>query len=458
VPSAQRHVKEIWAKRRKGERKMKRKLCLLLIAALAFSMFAVFPKFAYADPANFSYSYPLVEGTNFAYVGELKPGEWSDPVTVTVTIFKGSGEPITFPVTQTGGWFAEVTDSGGNEWNWPVEAAPGPTYTWESTTDKVTVNIRVQVPTDWTEGCVTFNVKLKQGYDSSKPQPKTIAPGEGVHFKVCVKIPSSAQPAATISGVKYYDANLNGERDPDEVAIAGWKIELYMWDEDVGDWVCVDTAYTGTSGDYNFTVTEAGTYRVVEVMPSGMWVQTAPESGYYEITVELGKTYSDNDFGNVCLMPGTGGKTLGFWSNKNGQALINSSDVTELNALNLYKLNGYPPFDTIDLTKAKTQIKNYLLSATAVNMSWMLSAQLIATKLNVLHGFLNGSTIVYVEPSTYVPSGFISIDKIMENANTALGGADRAEQEYWKNLLDGLNNNRLQFVCPGPCSIEYPTP
>jgi hypothetical protein len=101
VPSAQRHVKEIWAKRRKGERKMKRELCLFLIAALAFSMFAVFPKFAYADPANFSYTYPVVEGPDFAYVGELKPGEWSEWVTVTVTISKGEGETITFPVTQT---------------------------------------------------------------------------------------------------------------------------------------------------------------------------------------------------------------------------------------------------------------------------------------------------------------------------------------------------------------------
>jgi hypothetical protein len=274
--------------------------------------------------------------------------------------------------------------------------------------------------------------------------------------------PKGEIPQATISGVKYYDANVNGKRDTGEVAIAGWKIELYMWDEDIEDWVYVNTAYTGTSGDYSFTVTQAGTYEVVEVMPSGMpsgmWVRTAPRTGCYVITVELGQTYTDNDFGNVYLMPGTGGKTLGFWSNKNGQALITSSDVTELNKLNLYKPTGwaYPPFSS-DLTTAGTQIKNYLLNATAEDMSWMLSAQLIATKLNVLHGFLSGSTIVYVGPSTYVPSGFISIDEIMANANNALSGTDRAEQEYWKNLLDGVNNNRLPFVCPEPCyPIVYP--
>jgi hypothetical protein len=310
----------------------------------------------------------------------------------------------------------------------------------------------------WTfssSGSVTYDKTFTCADEGTNVNTATIRE-TGQSASATVTVTCITPPQATISGVKYYDANLNGERDPDEVAIAGWKIELYMWDEDVGDWVCVDTAYTSEAGDYIFTVTEAGTYRVVEVMPSEMWVQTAPESGYHEITVELGQTYTDNDFGNVCLMQGTGGKTLGFWSNKNGQALITTGDVTELNALNLYKLNGYPPFDT-SLSTAKTQIKNYLLSATAVDMRWMLSAQLIATKLNVLHGFLSGSTIVYVGPSTYVPSGFISIDDIMANANTALSGTDRAAQEYWKNLLDGLNNNRLPFVCPGPCyPIEYP--
>jgi len=93
-------------------------------------------------------------------------------------------------------------------------------------------------------------------------------------------------------------------------------------------------------------------------------------------------------------------------------------------------------------------------------MRWMLSAQLITTELNVLHGYLDGSTMVYVGPSTLVPSGFISINEIMDKANTALAlpyPAYRAEQEFWKNLLDGLNNNKFYFVCPTPCyPIVYP--
>jgi uncharacterized repeat protein (TIGR01451 family) len=39
---------------------------------------------------------------------------------------------------------------------------------------------------------------------------------------------------------------------------------------------------------------------------------------------------------------------------------------------------------------------------------------------------------------------------------TNTGDTPRAEQAYWKNLLDNLNNNRLPFVCSGPCAVEYP--
>ncbi|NHV99287.1 MAG: hypothetical protein HA496_06480 [Thaumarchaeota archaeon] len=311
----------------------------------------------------------------------------------------------------------------------------------------------------WTfssSGSVTYDKTFTCEDEGTNENTATILEtGQSASATVTVKC--ITPPSATISGVKYYDANLNGEWDSGEAGIAGWKIELYRYNDAMG-WVPVATAYTGSDGSYTFTVTEAGTYRVVEVMPSGMWVRTAPESGYYVIIVELGQTYTDKDFGNVCLMQGTGGRTLGFWSNKNGQSLITSSDVTELNALNLYNPTGwtYPPFSG-DLATEKTQIKNYLLNATGKDMRWMLSAQLLATKLNVLHSFLSGSTIVYVGSSTYVPSGFISIDEIMAKANSALSGASRAEQEYWKNLLDGLNNNRLPFVCTGPCyPIVYP--
>ncbi|MEM3546880.1 MAG: SdrD B-like domain-containing protein [Candidatus Bathyarchaeia archaeon] len=255
---------------------------------------------------------------------------------------------------------------------------------------------------------------------------------------------------ATISGFKFYDANSNGVWDEDEPAVGGFKIELYDM-----DWKLLDTVFTGENGKYCFEGLDAGTYIVKEVLPSN-WINTT--SAELTVTLESGEVSEGNNFGNVCLKPGEGGRTLGFWTNKNGQALITLDDVTALNGLNLYKPSGwtYPPFSGT-LETAKTQIRDYLLKANAKDMRWMLSAQLIATKLNVLHGFLSNSTIVYVGPSSYVPTGFIKIGEILDNANTALSGTNRAEQAYWKDLLDGLNNNRFPFVCPLSCSVEYPS-
>jgi hypothetical protein len=251
---------------------------------------------------------------------------------------------------------------------------------------------------------------------------------------------------AKICGYKFYDANANGMLDNGEMGLGGWTIQLFKWNGTAWDWVA--NATTGSDGSYCFDGLDAGEYMVKEVAQQ-YWICTTVSS----ITVDLesGEISENNNFGNVCLKQGTGGKTLGYWANA-GNKLIASDDVAALNALNLHKPSGcnYPPFSST-LAIARSQISSYLLSANAKDMRWMLSAQLIATELNVRHGFLSNSTIVYVGPSTYVDSDFISIKEIMENANSALAGTDRAAQEYWKNLLDGLNNNKLPFVCPGPC-------
>jgi hypothetical protein len=168
-------------------------VCMLLIAAVVFSVFAVLPiRLAHCvDDDPFQYSYPYVTGPppNCAWIGELHPGESTPSVTVVVTVSGGQG--ITFPITQTLGWHATLLSDDG-EINWPVSAIPGPTYTWDSLTTEITVKIQVTVPIDWPEECVTFRAKLWPGQDSSTnphgiPTPQTIGSGDGVHFKVCVK-------------------------------------------------------------------------------------------------------------------------------------------------------------------------------------------------------------------------------------------------------------------------------
>ena len=93
---------------------------------------------------------------------------------------------------------------------------------------------------------------------------------------------------------------------------------------------------------------------------------------------------------NVCLGPG-GGLTLGFWSNKNGQALITSSDLQHLR--DDFCLRNADGSEFNPTTAA--QVKSFLLGATATNMANMLSAQLTAMYLNTAHGFVNGGAFLF---------------------------------------------------------------
>lgn len=270
-----------------------------------------------------------------------------------------------------------------------------------------------------------------------------------------------------VKACKWYDANADGLITPLEPPIQGWKVAL--------DAVEV---YTGADGCYTFAPVSAGTYTVSEFFPAGLWRQTGllvnslsqpvtTQPTAAEVTVPPNR---EVDFGDVCLGTG-GGLTLGFWSNKNGQALFLADDLAAMVALNLRNADG-SVFDPASYA----QFRPWLLSANATNMAYMLSAQLSAMKLNVLNGFVNGSGMVYAPsllPYAPIPGlnslGYISVNDLITAANTALSDAvcgnpcntaspslQRPYQEALKNVLDALNNNGSVYVQPAPCPFTTP--
>jgi hypothetical protein len=299
-------------------------------------------------------------------------------------------------------------------------------------------------------------------FKCTQPQPPDCSDPDfaAAHPELCGTPP----PSATIVGTKFYDFNADGVQNNGEVGIQDWLVGISP------------AAQTGTtcnltdsSGNYLFLVDpDSGDYTITEANSiETNWVHTTPTSG---------TAHSDQDinfgpnFGNLCTGAG-GGLTLGFWSNKNGQALESAADFTALTALNLVKANGTPADFTGSLSQNKSALNTFLLSATATNMANMLSAQLAAMYLNVAHGFVQGGATLFVgnQPAGCtipVVNGEITVSALIADANTELGaaggnltvaaGQQRTCEEFKKTALDNANNNK-NFVQATACKHTFNT-
>jgi hypothetical protein len=266
------------------------------------------------------------------------------------------------------------------------------------------------------------------------------------------------QTNPTLRVRKYYDANANGIND-DSQNINGWKIHIV---DDI-DFIRFTPVNIVLDID-TYTVTEFPTIEtnwqhtgcsvINNLTSSSSACIPGPDST--SVTLDSGDDKTV-EFGNLCLGAG-GGMTLGFWSNKNGQALFGADDLALMVSLNLRNADG-SDFNPASYAAFRT----WLLNATAVNMAYMLSAQLAAMELNVLNGKVTGSSLIYAPGTTSAnPLGYATVNAVMAEANTELGlhgytrdGSQyRTYQEALKNALDKANNNQ-NFVQAGPCAFSF---
>lgn len=94
----------------------------------------------------------------------------------------------------------------------------------------------------------------------------------------------------SIGGIKWHDLDSNGEKDPDEPGLPGWRINL----------AGLDTLSTTTdsAGYYSFVDLGPGVYLVSEVPQAG-WVQTyPPPPAIHEVELGPGEVIETVDFGN----------------------------------------------------------------------------------------------------------------------------------------------------------------
>lgn len=291
------------------------------------------------------------------------------------------------------------------------------------------------------------------------------------NFRVRTSQPP-ADPVGNLEALKYYDHNVNGVYDHGDVVLPDWPMTIGP------DVVDPQTQLTSVSGLAAWTdlPTDVGghVYTITEGEPiQANWFNSQPSAGSAldndTITTPITQSatvFPDQtarvEFGNFCLA-GSGGLTLGFWSNKNGEALMNdapyanSPELLMLRNLNLRNAAG-AHFDPTTYAS----FKSWLLSATATNMAYMLSAQLAAMKLNVEAQKIDGDAFVMLPP--YYSGGTVS--QLMAAANTSLGangytvaaGAVRTYQEKLKTALDLLNNGaKVVPTCPCTYSFQAPT-
>ncbi|HET7419202.1 MAG TPA: hypothetical protein VFL27_02345, partial [Candidatus Dormibacteraeota bacterium] len=154
-----------------------------------------------------------------------------------------------------------------------------------------------------------------------------------------------------------------------------------------------------------------------------------PSSGCVTINntatiVETGQTASASV--RVC---NTGALTMGFWQNKNGQAIITKGQSTAGVCNSGTWLRNYAPFQDLSATATCSQVGAYVsniigaANAGGATMNAMLKAQMLATALDV---YFSDNSLGGNQIGAPAPIGGITIDltKIYgsENASGAFGG------------------------------------
>lgn len=102
------------------------------------------------------------------------------------------------------------------------------------------------------------------------------------------------EPAFSIMGKVFDDANGNGAVDENETGLAGWTVSL---EQPVGTVIANQT--TAEDGSYAFMGLSAGEYAVSEIVQMG-WTLVSPADGKYVVTV-TNMTIANLDFANQML-------------------------------------------------------------------------------------------------------------------------------------------------------------
>jgi hypothetical protein len=254
-------------------------------------------------------------------------------------------------------------------------------------------------------------------------------------------------PVWWICGTTFYDANLNGVRDDGECAMPGRLITIMGPNDTIN-------VTTDAIGGFCHSCITPGKYTVCQALPqstgTSRWITTTPCR-----TRDVTQPWKPA-FGSA-LSSITGGRSIGYWSNKRGGDSITADDLSRLRSLNLRNPNG-SNFDPI----SASQYQSWLTGAGGANAAYRLSEELSALKLNVAHGLdirssevdSAGSILAMTEYANCLlgdPIGDCGGLLAGQNGSaTAAPGPLRTEQERVKDIIQKIND-RAFFIQAPPC-------
>jgi len=266
---------------------------------------------------------------------------------------------------------------------------------------------------------------------------------------------------ASITACKYYDKNANGTQDSGEPALTGWPFCISPLDNASP---ALQTQLTANGGCLTWSnLTTPGDYIVTEANANeSNWYHSTSATSLIVFPTSGGS--ETRTFGNYCTAP-SGGLTLGFWSNKNGNKLLTGNAAgtgTTLTANAMNVLNSCASMRNANgsvhpFTNSYSAFRTWLLGATATNMAYMLSAQLAALKLDAYYGFVDGNAFDLCSNSTVNGLITTACDQLTMDGNTVAGNPTRIAQESLKNCIDAINNNGA-VVPVTPCPHTFPNP
>ena len=221
----------------------------------------------------------------------------------------------------------------------------------------------------------------------------------------------------SIAGSVYADLNNDGVRESTEQGIANVKVTLTGVDDKGQSVTLIRT--TDANGQYSFRDLRAGTYTVTETSPAN-YIDGIDTAGSLGGTVGADKVSSvklvgnsngvNYNFGELLPSPLACGMTatIGFWNNKNGQALIkslnggcNSTALGNYLAATFPKLYGSQAGCANNLTgKTNTQVASYYQSLFGV-CGQKLGAEVLSAALAV---YVTNSSLAGTAAKSY---GFV---------------------------------------------------